>query len=71
MKAAVIIPILLLALLSFVAIIVLAGLWLNGGKIVFIPGLQIVIATPLLILVLASIEIVMLVFAFLIWRTSW
>lgn len=70
MKAAIITLILLIALVSVIAIIGLAALWFGGGKIVFIPGLQIVITTRLLIALFASVAILMLGFAFLVWRAS-
>ena len=71
MKTAVITLILLMAMLSLIAIIGLAALWFNGGKIVFLPGLELVIATPLLIGLLACVEVLMLGSAFLLWRMSW
>lgn len=70
LKAAVIILILLIGLVSLIAIVVLTTLWIGGGKIVFIPGLEIVIATPVLITFFATVEIFMLGLAFFVWRTK-
>lgn len=71
MKAAIMTLMLLIALVSVIAIIGLAAMWFGGGKIVFIPGLQIVISTPLLIALFAGVAILMSCFAFLVWRASW
>lgn len=63
MKPAVIILILLIALVLLLGIIGLAALWFGGGKIVLLPGLGIVIGTPLLIALLIAVEVVVLVSA--------
>ena len=69
MKAAVIILTLLMALL-LLGIIGLAALWFGGGKTVLLPGLGIVIATPLLIALFIAVEVVLLLSASFLWRLS-
>ena len=69
MKAAVIILTLLMALL-LLGIIGLAALWFDGGKTVLLPGLGIVIATPLLIALFIAVEVVLLLSASFLWRLS-
>lgn len=71
MKAALMILLLVLGFLFLMILIGLVALWFGGGKIIFIPGLEIVIATPLLVSLLAALEVLILVSAFLLWRTSW
>lgn len=70
MKAAVIILILLTALLLLLGIIGLTALWFGGSKVIVLPGLGIVIATPLLIAFFIAVEVVVLLSASLLWRLS-
>ena len=68
MKFAVIVVILLIALLLLLGIIGLAGLWFGGGKTIFLPGLHLVIATPLLIASFIALEVIVLLVALMLWR---
>jgi hypothetical protein len=61
---------LLIALLLLLGIIGLAALWFGGGKTILLPGLGIVIATPLLLALLIAVEVVLLFSASLLWRLS-
>jgi hypothetical protein len=67
MKSAIIV-ILMIALLLLIGIIGFATLWFSGGKTIFLPGLGIVISTPLLITTLIVVEVVVLVIAYTLWR---
>jgi hypothetical protein len=71
MKATVIILILLIALLLLVGIIGLAALWFGGGKVILLPGLNLLISTSFLLVLFIAVEIVLLFSASLLWRLSW
>ena len=70
MKSAAIIVILLIAFLLLLGIIGLAALWFGGGKTIFLPGLGVVITTSLLIALFIAVEVVLLLTASRLWRSS-
>lgn len=70
MKAAVIILMLLIAVLLLLGIIGLAALWFGGSQIIALPGLGILITTPLLIALFVALEVVVLLSAVLLWRLA-
>jgi hypothetical protein len=70
MKAAVIILMLLIAALLLLGIIALAFLWFGGAKVIVLPGLGILIATPLLLALFVALEVVVVLSASLLWRLS-
>ena len=69
MNAVVIILVLLIALL-LLGIIGLVALWFGGSKVILLPGLGIMIATPLLLALFIGVEVVVLLAASLLWRLS-
>jgi hypothetical protein len=70
MKTGLLILILLIASLLLLAIIGLGALWLGGSKIIVLPGLGIMIATPFIVGLLIVVEVVVLISASLLWRLS-
>ena len=70
MKSAASIVILLIALLLLLAIIGFAALWYSGGKTIFLPGVGIVISTPLLIIIFLVVEVAVLVIASKLWQLA-
>ncbi len=69
MNAVVIILVLLIALL-LLGIIGLVALCFGGSKVILLPGLGIMIATPLLLALFIGVEVVVLLAASLLWRLS-
>lgn len=53
----------LAALFVLVLFILLLGLWLKGASSLALPGLGLIVATPLVLLVLLSLEIVFVLLA--------
>ena len=62
---AILISVLVFALLLLAAIVGLLALWLRGAKTVLLPGLGIVIGTPLLLALLIGLEVIVTLSALL------
>lgn len=60
----------LIGLLLLLAIIGVLSLWLGGSKTVLLPGLGIIVAMPLLLALLTTVEVIVLIAAALLWRHS-
>ena len=70
MKVVVVILMLLIAVLLLLAIIALVVLWFGGAEVIALPGLGILIATPLLIALFVALEVILVLCASLLWRLS-
>ena len=68
MKAIMISGAVLLAALILVAIVGAIALWFKGGKTVALPGLGIVVTTPILLSALVLANAVLGILIFLLWR---
>jgi hypothetical protein len=65
MKAAFIIVMFLITVLLLLGIIGLAVLWFRGSKVIVLPGLGILITTPLLLASFIALEVVVLLALFI------
>jgi|GEM_PF-5609163 len=53
----------LIAAIVLVAIIAVLGFWMKGASSMVLPGLGIIVATPLLLILLLVVEIILVVLA--------
>jgi hypothetical protein len=57
------------ALFILVALIALLGLWWKGATVIFLPGLGVVVATRLILLLCLILEVVCVILVFRSWRS--